>query len=101
MVTIKSTRRAMKGQGRALYDTRMIQRGARLRRSPFFDATLAAGCRSYTVYNHTLLPSTYDDPEAEYFAPPRPRRLLGRRRGAAGRGLRPRRLRLPAAPHPP
>ena len=48
------------------YDTRMIRRGARLRRSPFFDATLAAGCRSYTVYNHTLLPSTYDGPEAEY-----------------------------------
>src|SRR6059036_489354 len=44
----------------------MIQRGARLRRSPFFDATLAAGCKSYTVYNHTLLPSFYDDPEAEY-----------------------------------
>jgi len=44
----------------------LIQRGARLRRSPFFEATLRAGCRAYTVYNHMFLPSYYDDPEAEY-----------------------------------
>ena len=46
---------------------RLIQRGARLRRSPFFDATLRAGCKSYTVYNHTFLPSFYDDPVKEYW----------------------------------
>jgi len=45
----------------------LIQRGARLRRSPFFDATLRAGCKSYTVYNHTFLPSYYDDPVKEYW----------------------------------
>lgn len=44
----------------------LIQRGARLRRSPFFESTLRAGCRAYTVYNHMFLPSYYDDPEAEY-----------------------------------
>jgi len=45
----------------------LIQRGARLRRSPFFEATLQAGCRSYTVYNHMFLPSHYDDPVTEYW----------------------------------
>ena len=26
--------------------------GPRVRKSPFFDATLAAGVKSFTVYNH-------------------------------------------------
>ena len=50
-----------------LYDMALIQRGARLRRSPFFDSTLRAGCKSYTVYNHTFLPSYYDKPVKEYW----------------------------------
>lgn len=45
----------------------LIQRGARLRRSPYFDATWDAGCQAYTVYNHMFLPSRYDDYEAEYW----------------------------------
>lgn len=45
----------------------LIQRGARLRRSPYFEATQRYGCRSYTVYNHTFLPSFYDDPIEEYW----------------------------------
>src|SRR5256712_11324967 len=49
------------------YDMALIQRGARLRRSAFFDKTLEAGCRAYTVYNHTFLPSYYDDPVNEYW----------------------------------
>jgi len=48
------------------FDPSLIQRGARLRRSPYFEATQRAGCRGYTVYNHTLLPIRYDDLEAEY-----------------------------------
>ena len=44
-----------------------IQRGARLRRSPFFEATLRHGCTGYTVYNHMLLPIGYDSLEAEYW----------------------------------
>ncbi len=48
------------------FDMTLIQRGARLRRSPYFDATLRAGCRSYTVYNHMFLPTRYDDLHAEY-----------------------------------
>ncbi|HTQ56206.1 MAG TPA: glycine cleavage T C-terminal barrel domain-containing protein [Bryobacteraceae bacterium] len=49
------------------FDMRLIQRGARLRRSPFFEATLRSGCRAYTVYNHMFLPSYYDDPVNEYW----------------------------------
>src|SRR6266702_1518615 len=48
------------------FDMALIQRGARLQRSPFFDKTLAAGCKSYTIYNHTFLPSYYSDPVTEY-----------------------------------
>ena len=51
----------------ALFDMTKIQRGARLRRSPFFNATLNCGCWSYTVYNHMLLPTAYDDLEKEYW----------------------------------
>ncbi len=50
-----------------LYDMALIQRGARLRRSPFFDKTLEAGCKAYTIYNHTFLPSYYTDPVTEYW----------------------------------
>jgi aminomethyltransferase len=49
------------------FDMRQIQRGARLRRSPFFEATQRYGCRAYTVYNHMFLPSYYDDPVKEYW----------------------------------
>jgi len=53
-----------------IFDPALLQRGARLKRSPYFAATQRAGCRGYTVYNHMLLPIRYDDFEAEY------RRLL-------------------------
>jgi glycine cleavage system T protein len=49
------------------FDMRLIQRGARLRRSPYFEATQRYGCRAYTVYNHMFLPSYYDDPVTEYW----------------------------------
>src|SRR5256712_13895016 len=48
-------------------EMRLIQRGARLRRSPYFEATQRYGCRAYTVYNHMFLPSYYDDPVTEYW----------------------------------
>jgi glycine cleavage system aminomethyltransferase T len=38
------------------------------RRSPFFESTLAAGCRAYDIYNKMYLPAEYDDPEVEYRA---------------------------------
>jgi aminomethyltransferase len=52
------------------FDMALVQRGSRLRRSPYFDATLRDGCRGYTVYNHMFLPIRYADLEAEH------RRLL-------------------------
>jgi aminomethyltransferase len=51
----------------ATFDMSLIQRGARLRRSPFFEATRRCGARRYTVYNHMFLPTCYDDLEAEYW----------------------------------
>jgi glycine cleavage system aminomethyltransferase T len=38
------------------------------RKSPYFEATKRAGCRSWGVYNHMLLPTLYDDPVTEYWA---------------------------------
>ena len=38
------------------------------RKSPYFDSTKRAGCRSWGLYNHMLLPTLYDDPVAEYWA---------------------------------
>lgn len=49
------------------FDISLIARGARVRRSPFFEATQRWGCKSYTAYNHMLLPSYYDDPVQEYW----------------------------------
>ena len=48
------------------FDMSLIQRGARLRRSPYFESTQRYGCRGYTVYNHMFLPIAYDDLEREY-----------------------------------
>jgi len=49
------------------FDMSLVQRGARLRRSPFFEAEQRHGPRGYTVYNHMLFPTNYDDFEAEYW----------------------------------
>ncbi|MDH3679067.1 MAG: glycine cleavage system protein T [Acidimicrobiia bacterium] len=38
----------------------------RIRRSPFYDATIAAGVTEFTVYNKMLLPLSYGDLAAEY-----------------------------------
>jgi glycine cleavage system aminomethyltransferase T len=38
------------------------------RKSPFFEATLRAGCVAYDIYNHMYLPGYYDDPVTEYWA---------------------------------
>ena len=49
------------------FDMSLVQRGARLKRSPYFEATQRAGCRGYTVYNHMFLPISYADLEEEYW----------------------------------
>jgi glycine cleavage system aminomethyltransferase T len=67
MASRKSARAGTSPRPKKQFDMGLVQRGARLRRSPYFDATLKAGCQAYTVYNHTFLPSRYDDYEAEYW----------------------------------
>ncbi len=39
----------------------------RLRRTPFSARVEAAGIRAYTVYNHMLLPTSFDTPASDYF----------------------------------
>jgi aminomethyltransferase len=38
------------------------------RKSPYHEAAKRAGCRSWGIYNHMLLPTLYDDPITEYWA---------------------------------
>ncbi len=49
------------------FDMSLVQRGARLRRSPYFEATQRWGAKAYTVYNHTLFPICFADLEDEYW----------------------------------
>ena len=49
------------------FDMNLVQRGARLRHSPFFAATQRHGARGYTVYNHMLFPTCFADFEEEYW----------------------------------
>jgi aminomethyltransferase len=37
------------------------------RKSPYFEATKRAGCKSWGLYNHMLLPTLYEDPVSEYW----------------------------------
>jgi len=50
-----------------MFDMNLVQRGARLRRSPFFEATQRYGAKGYTVYNHMLFPTCFADFEEEYW----------------------------------
>jgi aminomethyltransferase len=52
----------------AALDMARVQRGARLRRTPYFEATQRAGAWGYTVYNHMLFPIQFDTFEAEFDA---------------------------------
>ena len=53
------------GDERYAPETKLFM-GPWYRRSPYFEATVRAGCKAYDVYNHTLLPGYYDDPDVEY-----------------------------------
>ena len=41
--------------------------GPRVRKSPFFEATRRYGARSFTIYNHMYMPTSYTDPVDEYW----------------------------------
>ncbi len=45
-----------------------ISIGCNVRKSPFFDATVADGVKSFSVYNHMFAPAHFGDPEGEYRA---------------------------------
>ena len=40
--------------------------GARVRKSPFFEASVESGLTAASVYNHMYMPTSYGDPDAEY-----------------------------------
>ena len=40
--------------------------GARVRKSPFFEASVESGLVAASVYNHMYMPTSYGDPDAEY-----------------------------------
>jgi len=46
---------------------RLIARARRVRNTPFTRRVEAAGVKSYTVYNHMLLPSWFETPESDYW----------------------------------
>lgn len=50
------------------FDMSLVQRGARLRRSPYFEATQRYSPKGFTVYNHMLFPIRFDTFEAEFEA---------------------------------
>ena len=45
-----------------------ISIGCNVRKSPYFDATVADGVRSFSVYNHMFAPAHFGNPEREYRA---------------------------------
>jgi glycine cleavage system aminomethyltransferase T len=49
------------------FDMGLVQSGARLRRSPYYEAEQRHGPLGYTVYNHMLFPIRYADFEEEYW----------------------------------
>lgn len=57
----------MSDTARSPFDMSLVQRGARLRRSPYFEATQRQGPTGFTVYNHMLFPIGYHDPVEEYW----------------------------------
>ena len=48
--------------------TSEIAIGPRVRKSPFYDATISHGVKQFSVYNHMYMPTSYGDPVAEYQA---------------------------------
>ena len=50
------------------FDMSLVQRGARNRRTPYFEATQRYGPKGFTVYNHMYFPIRFDTFEAEFDA---------------------------------
>jgi glycine cleavage system aminomethyltransferase T len=52
----------------AAFDMGLVQRGARNRRTPYYEATQRYGPQGFTVYNHMYFPIRFDTFEAEFEA---------------------------------
>jgi aminomethyltransferase len=52
----------------APFDMSLVQRGARVRRTPYYEATQRYGPQGFTVYNHMYFPIRFDTFEAEFEA---------------------------------
>ena len=50
------------------FDMSLVQRGARNRRTPYYEATQRYGPKGFTVYNHMYFPIRFDTFEAEFDA---------------------------------
>jgi glycine cleavage system aminomethyltransferase T len=50
------------------FDMSLVQRGARNRRTPYYEATQKYGPTGFTVYNHMYFPIRFDSFEAEFDA---------------------------------
>ena len=48
------------------FDMSLVQRGARNRRTPYYEATQKYGPKGYTVYNHMYFPIRFDSFENEF-----------------------------------
>lgn len=48
-------------------DSPMISIGPRVRKSPYFDATMRWGAKAFTIYNHMYMATHYGDPIEEYW----------------------------------
>lgn len=48
--------------------TAQIVFGPRVRKSPYFDATVRWGATAFTIYNHTYLPASYGDNVRDYWS---------------------------------
>ena len=46
----------------------LLTLGPRVRKSPFFDATMAAGAKAFTNYNHMYMPTSYGNTTDEYWS---------------------------------
>ena len=44
-----------------------ITYGPRVAKSPYWEATVAAGATGFSIYNHMFMPTGYGDPEGEYW----------------------------------
>ena len=52
----------------APFDMSLVQRGARNRRTPYYEATQRSSPKGFTVYNHMYFPIRFDTFEAEFEA---------------------------------